>query len=66
MGRPSELVDLEVYVHAESEKAIKVSSDDTGGEEVWLPLSQIEINHRQGDTAEITVPRWLAEQRGLA
>lgn len=66
MGRQPELVDIEVTIHAESKDAIKVSSADTVSDEVWLPRSQIEINTQHGSSAEITLPRWLAENRGLA
>lgn len=62
----SQLLDIEVTIHRETEKAIKVSSADAVSDEVWLPLSQVEINTRHGDSAEITLPRWLAEERGLA
>lgn len=59
------LVDLEVTIHRETPNAVLVSSPDVA-EPVWLPLSQIEINERHGSDAEITVPQWLAEERGLA
>lgn len=62
--KESDLLDMEVFIHAETEKAIRVSNEVC--DPVWLPLSQIEINHRHGQSGEITLPRWLAEQRGLA
>ena len=63
----SNLLDIEVYVHARTAKAIRVSpvgrvDDDRA---VWLPLSQIEVKTRGQFLAEITLPEWLAEERGL-
>lgn len=40
--------------------------DETGREVwVWLPLSQIEIEEKGGDTVEVTMPEWLAKDKGL-
>jgi len=67
MGR-SPIIDLEVYIHHQTEGAILVSSDDTAGEKVWLPKSVVEINGDPtipGD-AEISLPRSYAEEKGLA
>jgi len=62
----SDLVDLEVYVHAETEKALFVSGVGPGSDKrVWLPKSQIEINDRSQFLAEITVPEWLAIDKEL-
>jgi len=63
----SDLVDLDLYLFSQTEKAILVGK--TGGrmEAVWLPKSLVEIK-RQPDTrrAMITMPEWLAIKRGLA
>lgn len=39
-----------------------------GESELWLPLSQIpDFNAERGDTnVEITIPEWLAEEKGLS
>lgn len=60
MAKNSTLVDLEMVIHVKTERAVLAS--DTGDKEdaVWLPLSQIEID---GET--ITMPEWLAEEKGL-
>jgi hypothetical protein len=59
-----ELVDLSLHFHHETDKAILVS--ENGGEEdrIWLPKSQIkyEVN---GGTVEVTLPVWLATDKGL-
>lgn len=60
----SDLVDIEVTIHAETDRAILVS--EVGGDEkIWLPKSQIEINDRSGDLAEISLPGWLANEKDL-
>jgi hypothetical protein len=66
----SDLHDFELYVRAETEKAILVSDGtrDAEGKEkrFWLPLSQIERekNHKDG-TEIITMPEWLAIEKEL-
>lgn len=61
----SGLIDLEVQVHAITERAIRVSDDGEDKNAVWLPLSQIEVENPAKKITTITVPEWLAEQRGL-
>lgn len=61
----SDLVDLTVTRHAETEKAILVSDDGEQDGAVWLPKSQIEINVDSGTTLQITMPEWLAIDKGL-
>jgi len=65
----SDLLDLEVYVHHITERAALLSSDSTGGEEVWVPLSlfewAVEPKTTPGD-GEITISKRIAEQKGLA
>jgi len=65
----SDLVDLLLFEHHRTAAAILVS--DTGEEKdaVWLPLSQVEIEAKPGRPGGreviVTMPQWLAEQRGL-
>ncbi len=64
-----EVSDYDLLFMGESSKAICVSSD--GGEpSFWLPKSQIEYTLiRQPnvrDVVKVTIPNWLAEERGLA
>lgn len=49
----------------ESDKAIQVTSAETG-EVMWLPLSQVESIERETDgTGSITMTQWIAKQKGL-
>lgn len=61
----SNLVDIEVkiLVRPENGKAILVTQDDET--KVWLPLSQIEIDEQEFDRTIITLPAWLALEKGL-
>ena len=62
----SELIDLDVHLIAETEKAILVNLDENEKDDgVWIPKSQIEINKRQKITVNITMPEWLAIKKGL-
>ena len=62
----SDLIDLSVQVHRRTERAVLVSDDGDEREAVWLPLSQIEIDgpDRKG-IATITMPEWLAKDKGM-
>ena len=60
----SHLVDIEVSVHRETEKAILVSLDGDKAKAVWLPLSRVEI-HYQKRSLIITLPEQLAIDKGL-
>ena len=61
----SDLVDLTLMIHAETDKAVLVS--DTGEERKakWLPRSQVEIEKLgpRGNEAIVTMPQWLAIER---
>ena len=51
-------------------KAMLIRLDDTD-EEVWFPLSQMRDGYDpdtwdHGEEIDITIPRWLAEEKGLA
>lgn len=61
----SDLIDLSMQIHAETERAILVSDTGDRDDAVWLPLSQIEVNERHGSVLEITCPTWLAKDKGL-
>ena len=38
-----------------------------GGEEIWLPLSQIYFDGERGDTnVSVSLPEWLADEKGLS
>lgn len=87
----SDLVDLTLVLHAETERAVRVSDTGEDARAVWLPKSQIEIvpvtspsSAVRGDVAKtvtaegrgrqlsrlpvvtVTLPEWLAIDKGLA
>jgi hypothetical protein len=53
-----DLVDVAGEVRAQTEKAIQFFDGDTL---VWLPRAQIEVN----DDGTVTMPEWLAIDKGL-
>ena len=63
----SDLVDVTVQKHAETARAILVSDDGDKAKAVWIPLSQCEIEPVKGsaDTFTLTIPEWLAQDKGL-
>jgi len=70
MGKyDGDLVDLCLIKVAETDKAIKVTDGilDASGErtEIWLPKSQVEITNNPDKTVDITMPEWLAIDKGL-
>ena len=60
----SQLVDMTVHLHQETEMAVFVSDTADEADAVWLPRSKIEIV-KSGDVYEVTLPEWLAIERGL-
>lgn len=62
----SNIIDIDVEVTARTEKAVLVH---TGIKEqaVWLPLSQVEIepNDAFDGIETVTLPEWLALEKGL-
>jgi len=60
----SDLVDIEVQIHARTERAILVSDDGEREGAVWLPLAHVEVAAK-GRHHVVTVPEWLAVDRGL-
>ena len=52
-------------VKHETDAALLVETAD--GEEVWLPLSQVEAVHNRDapGAAAVEVARWIAERKGL-
>jgi LEA14-like dessication related protein len=59
-----ELLDITVVMVASTEKAILVSKLMKEDEKIWLPKSQIEYRVK-GKFAEVTLPAWLAIDKGL-
>lgn len=65
MTGKSDLIDLTMQLHAESQKAILVSDEGDKTHAVWLPLSQVEIEHKGKGIVVVTLPEWLAIEKGL-
>ena len=60
------LIDITLTFHWEITNAICVSDND--GPSIWLPKSQIESlvgDPAPGDTVTVTLPEWLAMEKGL-
>lgn len=62
-ARRSDLVDLALAIHGETDKAWLLSDEDDKAKAQWLPKSQAERG--EGKDAGIwTMPGWLAKDRG--
>lgn len=62
----SDLIDITMQIHHRTERAVLASDDGDKDKAVWLPLSQVEVSMKGGGFAEITMPEWLAVEKGLA
>lgn len=66
-----ETIDIAVVVVHETPRAYLVADADTDGSiEHWLPKSQTQIEWskartKRGRIATVTIPEWLAEEKGL-
>jgi hypothetical protein len=71
-GRPG-WVDVAMIRHAATERAVKLSTDGDRDRAIWLPLSQVEVACREIDEFSltggvpviVTMPDWMARERGL-
>lgn len=61
----SNLIDVTLKLHAETKLAILVSDDGVEKNAVWLPKSQIEYTEPKNGVTEVTLPEWLATDKGL-
>lgn len=65
-ARKSDLIDIAMCRHAETEKALLASETADRDDAVWLPKAHIEVRddgHRNFVT--VTMPEWLAVEKGL-
>lgn len=60
----SDLIDVAVALHHETDKAWLVSDDGDKNKAVWIPKSQAEIAD-QGEAFILTLPEWLATDKRL-
>ena len=61
----SDLVDVAGCKHHETTKAILFSDDGDEKNAIWLPKSQIEVEDKDPPTCIVTLPEWLAKDKGL-
>lgn len=62
MKRNSELHDISLIWHGETDKAICVSE---GGNKEWLPKSQVTYEKKADGSVEVTLPDWLYIEKGF-
>lgn len=61
----SNVIDLTVELLHETAAAVRVT-DSTPDKGVWLPKSQIEVEHSdKAGIVVVTLPEWLAVDKGL-
>lgn len=58
----SNLVDIACEIKVETKAAYLI---DDGIKEAWLPKSQVELDFQHGKATVVTVPEWLAKEKGL-
>lgn len=64
-SKADRLVDITMVRHTATDKAILASDDGDSDNAVWLPLSVCEVQKIKEDMVEITMPEWLAKEKGL-
>jgi len=60
----SSIIDLSMIIVYRTDKALLVK-DAEDSDPVWLPLSLVEVEGEAGEVGEITLPDWLAQEKGL-
>jgi len=61
----SNIIDIDVEVVHKTAMAVLVHTGDKENA-VWLPLSQIDVEYsRLGGISNVTLPEWLALEKGL-
>lgn len=61
----AKLCDLELHLHAETDKAILVSTDGNADKAVWVPKSQCEYEIKKKNLITVTMPEYLATDKEL-
>lgn len=61
----SDLIDVSMHLHHRTEKAVLVSNNGDREKAIWLPISEIETEMKRGNLVEVTLPEWLAMEKGL-
>lgn len=66
MKRNHDIIDIEVQIHHQTDRAILASDDGNKDNAKWLPLSQIEVcSVNKPPYAIVSMPEWLAIEKGL-
>jgi hypothetical protein len=58
----SNLIDISAQLRGETDKAVRIFD---GATTVWLPKSQVEVEHAGDGRVTVTMPEWLAKDKGL-
>jgi hypothetical protein len=61
----SDLTELELQLHHETDRAILVSDDGDAANGCWLEKSVVEFEKKGNWRVIVTLPEWLAIERGL-
>ena len=61
----SDLVEVDIVLHHETDKAYLVSTDGKRDKAVWIPKSQCQQVDGEGQHRTMEMPEWLAIDRGL-
>lgn len=59
------LISFTLNIFYETEKAIRVGETTDPSEGFWLPKSKIEYAETGANIVEVTMPEWLAEEKGI-
>lgn len=67
MKKNHDLVDVDVTVKHETEKAYLVDFVGSFGskEAAWVPKSQADVERKTATRSVMTLPQWLAEEKGM-
>jgi len=66
MRPATETTELSMVLHHKTARAVLVSDTGEKDDAVWLPLSQISVGQDSvDDILQITMPEWLAKDKGL-
>jgi len=63
----SDLVDLDVFVRRETDKAWGIDDPNKPSNMIWIPKSQCEIEREPAPSKKgvLTAPLWLLTEKGL-
>jgi len=63
----SDLVDIDVVVRCETDKAWGLDDPNKAGKVIWMPKSQCQVEEEPAPSknAVLTCSQWLAKEKGL-